>query len=93
LTVPGCGGTEPQAGLDNSAARKKPPTAFDDFFIAFQRLYLVDAAAEQAVASAGLVEIRNQGRYYLQHGQRAIQVNIQAGGGDAVCSALARKSI
>jgi hypothetical protein len=89
LTVPGCGGTEPQAGLDNSAARKKPPTAFDDFFLAFQRLYLADAAEEQGVASTGLVEIRDLGRY----DQEQNQIKIEAGGGDAGCSALARKSI
>jgi hypothetical protein len=38
---------EPQAGLDNSAARKKPPTTFNlDRFITFQSLYLIDALSE-----------------------------------------------
>jgi len=43
---------EPQAGPDNSAARKKPPTAFNlDRIITSQDLYLVDAVPERPVAT------------------------------------------
>jgi hypothetical protein len=52
LTVPGCGGIEPQAGQDNSAARKKSPIAFNlDRIITSLFLYLIDAMGGSEVAN------------------------------------------
>jgi len=58
--VPGCGGTEPQTGLNIDAARNKLLIAHDRF-IKFHILYPLDDKSVGAVANRRMVEERGHG--------------------------------